>query len=145
MHRIRCKICGEATISSVTAAEDLGLCLHGFFLHASRAEGHLDLPLLASGGVNIFPAAGDFESGNNTQLLVTATFCWSCATQQDRSLGVFTYLLKWASPKVQAGLKECCPASLHCWGPTQPAPVTSSHIPSPFVQALTAIIIPRDG
>lgn len=54
MHRICCKICAEAPISSVRAAEDLGLCLHGFFLHASRAEGHLDLPLLASGGVNIF-------------------------------------------------------------------------------------------
>lgn len=62
-----------------------------------------------------FPAAGDFESGNNTQLLVTATFCWSWAIQQEQSLGVFTYLLKWDRAEVQAGLKGCCPASLHCW------------------------------
>lgn len=48
-----------------------------FFPHApvSRAEGHLNLLLLTSGRVNVFPAAGDFESGNKRQLLVTATFC----------------------------------------------------------------------
>lgn len=60
-HRGCWKICPEAPISSVTAAEDLGLCLHRFFfLHASRAEGHLDLPLPASGGVNVFSCSWRF-------------------------------------------------------------------------------------
>lgn len=80
-----CKTPREATVSSNTFAEDLGSCLNGVFSMHSCLKGRKASvsPAPTSRGGNIFPAAGDRESGSTVQLLVTAAFCWSCTKRAE--------------------------------------------------------------